>query len=821
MSTYYEYQDVKVKIAHRLMNMDGWTVSGYHADKSDIMTDYWSPAYWNGIAEKNGYKLVVDHSTAQEERTYTYTKYNTGITAETREKIAKLEQMTQERGASEQEEQTARAKIKTLRNKAEEGKETVTVIEHGHLANPPRCNWHIEKDGIIYDKGTGLLKFYRIPDITDKRELKDWQEYNNKTPEQWKNDYVKWLEMNPRYFNHCDTEEERREMADRQYKEASEKFALLEKFNLLIARFNNVCGGMVGNAGTDTYTYEEVTVTEYKTELKPKETATGSIREGQCFILKTGFNYNCYKGLVYRIHETDYKGSKHYHAYKLNRKYTKECTGRASSNNYWSIGTSDDKRFLKWIEKGAIAWCELEEVKTPYEVKKVVKKYNKATQEATEDAQTAPEETAAEEPTEAPENTVESATESENGNTEANADTANTNNETELAAEEPTTAEDAAPETAEASEELKQETTTSEETATEQEEAEQDPPPISDMFAELAKAYVTGKQIPKKTKAPTPTPPQEEQPKEETATATAEAEEEPTPEEPQQEPLSSDKWSAEEIARLTAGQKVIKKYEQYTSYYISIKDDVNAPVWHLYKQENYRHESMRIGKGGEFTYAGFIYNGRVYTDEKRANNAFTADINERMKQIIPDEQTAIERALEIGSEWVKSQIDDFTNADYTKEARKYFYEGKTPELILYTTYSYKMPSTWESALYYITQPKEAIANYADIMINDRQAEIAKTYIRYNRITAELEAIKADSRNIAHTLKRISESIHEEKTVRVKTATGEIYRIKGSDVRRMPHWGYISKYDISGRDTDIQPEEIAEIMHGNRILYKAS
>ena len=62
MSTYYEYQDVKVLIAHRLFNMEGWKVYGYEADNSDPMTDYWDPAYWGGIAEKNGYKLVVDCS---------------------------------------------------------------------------------------------------------------------------------------------------------------------------------------------------------------------------------------------------------------------------------------------------------------------------------------------------------------------------------------------------------------------------------------------------------------------------------------------------------------------------------------------------------------------------------------------------------------------------------------------------------------------------------------------------------------------------------------------------------------------------------------
>ena len=52
MSTYYEYQDVKRMIAHKLMNLEGWTVYGYHADESDSMTDYYHPAYWGGVAEK-------------------------------------------------------------------------------------------------------------------------------------------------------------------------------------------------------------------------------------------------------------------------------------------------------------------------------------------------------------------------------------------------------------------------------------------------------------------------------------------------------------------------------------------------------------------------------------------------------------------------------------------------------------------------------------------------------------------------------------------------------------------------------------------------
>ena len=60
MSNYWEYRDVKVLIAERLMTMDGWKVYGYYADNSDPMTDYFDPACWEGIAEKNGYVLCVD-----------------------------------------------------------------------------------------------------------------------------------------------------------------------------------------------------------------------------------------------------------------------------------------------------------------------------------------------------------------------------------------------------------------------------------------------------------------------------------------------------------------------------------------------------------------------------------------------------------------------------------------------------------------------------------------------------------------------------------------------------------------------------------------
>lgn len=368
MSTYYEYQDVGVMIAHKLMKIDGWKVYGYHADESDSMSEYYSPAYWNGVAEKNGYILCVNVYGArgpEEIRKYNCDGKIADVSIS--EKIKKLQQMTVERGASEAEAETARNMIVKLQAKQTETTEKyiVTGMIPGHLANPPRCNWHIEKDGIIIAKGNGLLKYAAVD---------DYYRYDR-----WFEDLNKWKENEEKYiadFIHDnihrwnDTEERSRECALSHIEQLKKDDALIQQFEAFINKIDTTCGGLLGEG--DGVIYEKVTVTEYKKETKAVETTSGSLKDGQCFILKTSFNYGRYKGLVYRIHEVGEVGKKYFTAYKLNGKLTKECHGLASQNNTWYIGTADT--ITKWIDKGAISWCELQEVKTPYEVEKVVKK---------------------------------------------------------------------------------------------------------------------------------------------------------------------------------------------------------------------------------------------------------------------------------------------------------------------------------------------------------------------------------------------------------------------------------------------------------------
>lgn len=395
MSTYYDYREVGVMIAHKLMSMDGWKVYGYHADESDSMTDYWSPAHWGGVAEKNGYVFcfnVYGASNGEEIRKYNYDgfTYDNSIM----EKIAKLERMTIENGASEAEEASAKASISRLQKKAEESNENknkYVVIGHipAHMEHPPKMNWHIEKDGIIIAKGNGVLKYAKVYNYYNYSHYTEDMEAFKKDRKAYTEKHANDL-FNRGYYS---TMEDAQRIAESHAEDMENDLKLINQFEAFINKIDTTCGGLLGEG--DGTIYEKVKVTEYKTENKAVEDTTGSIKDGQCFIVKTSFNYGHNKGYVYRIHATKYEDGKVlYHAYKLNGKLTKECTGTANSGNYWFITDN----FIRWFEKGSLAWCHIEEIKTPYEVEKVVKKTIKAEKKNTTTAekQTATEATAEE-----------------------------------------------------------------------------------------------------------------------------------------------------------------------------------------------------------------------------------------------------------------------------------------------------------------------------------------------------------------------------------------------------------------------------------------
>ena len=75
MTNYYDKQSAKVALMH-VLKENGWTIFGYTPDESDAMTDYWSPAHWDGVATKNGFVLLVDQystfNSGREVKSYNY-----------------------------------------------------------------------------------------------------------------------------------------------------------------------------------------------------------------------------------------------------------------------------------------------------------------------------------------------------------------------------------------------------------------------------------------------------------------------------------------------------------------------------------------------------------------------------------------------------------------------------------------------------------------------------------------------------------------------------------------------------------------------------
>ena len=783
MSTYYQYKDVKVKIAHRLMKMDGWTVYGYHADNSDSMTDYYDPAYWDGIAIKNGYKLCVGMYGSREDSTDTYTKYIEGISAADAEKIKKLENMTQDKGASEDEERSAKKSIAKIRARIEAGTETVEVFHPGHMKHPPRCNWHIEKDGIIIDKGSGILKYARVPDISGYGyiwEQKAWQDFNNLSREQWIE-----KEMSAATWGRYPT----REQAEESYEDAKESYSLLEKFNALISRWNSVCGGMMGDSD-GTYTYERVTKTEYRTEIKAVETESGSVKDGQCFILKSSFNYGRNKGYVYRIHATEYEnGTISYHAYRMNGKKTKECRGSANAANSWYIGT-DPESLLKWFTRGALAWCELTEVKVPYDVEKVVKKFHNS-DPVSESSQNAPEST----------ETSDSATSEEKTDSVTDAPTESTQ-DTETVSESHT--DDSSQER-------------SEQDANTENDSDREQFGFSD-FEELAKAFATGKTVKnKKRENPsesTKTEQAEEVP-DESVESCQDATESATEKKP--DPLYNDNFTAEEIAALVTGGRIVKHVDRYTVHYIAVNSDRNNAAWYLYKQENYNFENINIGHRDSLNYCGFIFNGKIYTDAARINEAFSQAVSDKIREILPDVETIL-NTCEI-SEWGRKSIEETQSWSFENEIRRYFYQGDSPTFSAIESYRDRKDSY--TAFYYITRQKEAVEEYARQEIENNIVPIAKTYIRYNTIMAGLNEIRNNPDRVEHIAKRMMESVNDEKTVTIKTIDGEKYKVEKRAISNIGYNMKIYSYNFKGRKDDLEITDIAEITHGRRVLYSCA
>ncbi|WP_125154523.1 hypothetical protein [Clostridium rectalis] len=239
MSNYYDMREAKVNIANELRNR-GWEILDYKEDESDMMTDYYSPANWGGIAKKNGFVLCVD--TPYSAKSMPIEKYNYGscLSQSDLNKIEKLEALTQERGATEGEETNAKMLIEKIKNNKSNAPE-VEIIGYttAHMSNPGRCKWHIEKDSSVYDKGIGITKYRDLPnswvfDINTMQFKDGYNKWNGKKrelPEETKkiiNDFKKLVLRWERVVNSMNgigdgTEETEKEAQEQQQNEKMER----------------------------------------------------------------------------------------------------------------------------------------------------------------------------------------------------------------------------------------------------------------------------------------------------------------------------------------------------------------------------------------------------------------------------------------------------------------------------------------------------------------------------------------------------------------------------------------------------------------------
>ncbi|MFB5759074.1 N-6 DNA methylase [Paenibacillus medicaginis] len=307
---YGDKREAKVMIARELVKM-GWKIYGWKNDESDAMIDYYSPADWNGIAEKNGYVLCIDQNNTRysgfEQKQYI--GGNSGYKTNTR--IQKLLAMMNDPASTENEKASCAVLIEKEREKDASIQKWVVTETYPifSFTNPRGTSWHIEKDGQIIAKGKGVFAV---------------NEYD------WEN------------------------------KEKTEFQQKAEKVQALIKRFEKVI------SETDALKAEVIQV-PVKVIKEVEKTVTNvtqnDINDGFTFIMKVGYTHGKNKGNKYTF--TNKRGD-----YITFAQLTKNNKPSTSIGKSWSL-TID--RINDLLKKGHIAVIEFVEV-TEYKEKTVYRK---------------------------------------------------------------------------------------------------------------------------------------------------------------------------------------------------------------------------------------------------------------------------------------------------------------------------------------------------------------------------------------------------------------------------------------------------------------
>ena len=418
----------------------------------------------------------------------------------------------------------------------------------------------------------------------------------------------------------------------------------------------------------------------------------------------------------------------------------------------------------------------------------------------------------------------------------------------EEAAQEPETAqetpqEDTQPEGMETIEELSaQATENATESATEAETVQENTQPeetpqeaenatetatagaMPDMFAELARAYFTGKSA-KPTKKPAQA---KEKPQAEDSTREAEKPTEKPQEPPKTEPGYFDNDNAafteEELSALANGGQIVRedRYSTYVYFTAQYSDSVRL----VYKANANDNGVIKPGYGASND--GVIINGAYYSNFSPIAEKLENDINIRLKELLPDEKSAAHAAANV-EEWERERISDAKATDYTQTALNYFYDGKEPEIILF----WDAVTDKTELISYLLSPIDTIERLALAHMCNRASEIYRRYIAYDNTLAILNRVKNDPENEAHELLKIRQCITDQKTVRIELSNGHEVKAEADRVKWITSGGYISRYYVAANDRqflpqneydrpdDIHLKDIVAIYHGGRTLYKTA
>lgn len=151
----------RANIAHALMARSAWTVYGYKPDRSDSMTDYYDPADWyeGAAVHTSGIILVIDRYQGHAKDTRTRVRYvpDPSRPCPTCNTTGKREPDQGQRNHA------VRWGLDPNHCIACDGRGHLTKAEDyeepfvSYQATPKHAAWHLERDGQILVKGTGVF----------------------------------------------------------------------------------------------------------------------------------------------------------------------------------------------------------------------------------------------------------------------------------------------------------------------------------------------------------------------------------------------------------------------------------------------------------------------------------------------------------------------------------------------------------------------------------------------------------------------------------------------------------------------------------------